>query len=509
MSQRIHRRRFLHDAATGGTMLGLGGLSFLASLPPVSADEARLAPGTVSLQPDMEPLVRLLEDTPREQLLEVVGARVRRGLSYQQLLAALLLAGVRNIQPRPSVGFKFHAVLAVNSVYQASLAAADADRWLALFWALDYFKESQARNVQEGGWRMQPVDEARLPEVPKTQQAFCQAMDTWDEAVADATVVGLARTAGSSQIFELFYRYGARDFRSIGHKAIFVANTQRVLVQVGWRHAEPVLRSLAYALLSHEGDNPARRDAPADHPWRRNQELVAQIPGNWQAGKASHEATVELLAALRQGANDAICDVAVQLLRRGTAPQSLWDALFCGAAELLLRQPGIVALHAITTTNALHRAYQTSGDDQTRRLLLLQTAAFLPMFREAMQGRSQLRDLSIDRLEPIPLSGDGSKSIEEVFTERSRDRQVAVGKTLAYLQAKGSVEDLMGTARRLILLKGNDPHDYKFSVAALEDYYNVSPAWRDRFLAASVVQLRGAGEKDNPLVQRIRAAVQG
>jgi hypothetical protein len=490
-------------------MLGLGELTFLSSLPRVSAAEARLAPGTVPLQPDMEPLVRLLEDTPRERLLEVVGARVHKGLSYQQLLAALLLAGVRNIQPRPSVGFKFHAVLAVNSVYQASLAAADADRWLALFWALDYFKASQARNVQEGDWRMKPVDESRLPEFPKAQQAFRQAMDDWDESAADTAVVRLARTAGSSQVFELLYRYGARDFRDIGHKAIFVANTQRVLVQVGWRHAEPVVRSLAYALLAHEGDNPTRRDAPADHPWRRNQELAAQIPGEWQAGKPSREATVELLAALRQGTEDAVCDVALQLLRRGTAPQSLWDAIFCGAAELLLRQPGIVALHAVTTTNALHRAYQTSGDDQTRRLLLLQNAAFLPMFRQAMQGRGHLGELAIDRLKAIGLSGDGSKAVEEVFVEIGRDREAAVSKTLAYLQAKGSAEDFMETARRLILLKGNDPHDYKFSVAVLEDYYHVSPAWRDRFLAASMLHLRGSEEKDNLLVHRIRAAVQG
>jgi hypothetical protein len=509
MGQRMHRRGFLRGAATGGTMLGLGGLSFLSELPAISAAEARLSAGTVPLQPDMEPLVRLLEETPREQLLEVVGARVRGGLSYQQILAALLLAGVRNIQPRPSVGFKFHAVMAVNSVYQASLWAADADRWLALFWAIDYFKDSQARNLKESGWTMKPVAAGRLPEVSKAHQAFRQAMDNWDEAAADAAAAGLARTAGSSEVFELLYRYGARDFRSIGHKAIFVANTQRVLEQVGWRHAEPVVRSLAYALLSHEGENPSRRDAPADHPWRRNQTLAAQIPGDWQNGKPSSEATVELLAALRRDSPDAVCDVTVQLLRRGTAPRSLWDALFCGAAELLLCQPGIVALHSVTTTNAMHRAYQTSGDDQSRRLLLLQTAAFVTMFRQAMAGRGRLPEKPIDRLESIPVSGDGSKAVEEIFAEIGRDRHVAVRKTLAYLQAKGSAEDFMGTARRLILLKGSDPHDYKFSVAALEDYYHISPAWRDRYLAAAALQLRGSAEGDNAIVHRIRAAVQG
>ena len=45
------------------------------------------------------------------------------------MLTALLLACVRNIQPRP-VGYKFHAVLVVDSAPLASLASPDTDRWL-------------------------------------------------------------------------------------------------------------------------------------------------------------------------------------------------------------------------------------------------------------------------------------------------------------------------------------------------------------------------------------------
>jgi hypothetical protein len=77
---------------------------------------------TLRISAELEPSVRLLEETTRERLLEEVGARIRRGLSYQKVLAALLLAGVRNIQPRP-VGFKFHAVLVVNSAHLASIAS--------------------------------------------------------------------------------------------------------------------------------------------------------------------------------------------------------------------------------------------------------------------------------------------------------------------------------------------------------------------------------------------------
>src|SRR5213075_1826983 len=95
---------------------------------------------------------------------------------------------------------------------------------------------------------------------------------------------------------------GARDFRELGHKAIYVANSWRTLQSIGWQHAEPVLRSLAYALLDRTGDaNPAKNDLPADRPGRRNLELRKQIKPDWLAGKATAEATAEMLQALRQG----------------------------------------------------------------------------------------------------------------------------------------------------------------------------------------------------------------
>ena len=65
----------------------------------------------------------------------------------------------------------------------------------------------------------------------------------------------------------------------------------------------------------------------------------------------------------------------------------------------------------------------------------------------------------------------------------------------------------MTAARRLIFTKGNDSHDYKFSSAVLEDYYHVSPGWRNRYLAASVFNLRGSKQPDNRLVERTRAAL--
>ena len=94
------------------------------------------------------------------------------------------------------------------------------------------------------------------------------------------------------------FRYGARDFRSIGHKAIFVSNSLRTLNSIGHQHAEPVLRSLAYALLMHEGDNPSKRDDGRDRPWRQNVERAKQVRPAWLEGKLDPAATTEMLSAL-------------------------------------------------------------------------------------------------------------------------------------------------------------------------------------------------------------------
>lgn len=507
MSAPSSRRAFLRQAAASGLFLSAGELEFLNRLRPVSAAEAKLDSNLVRLEPDIEPLVQLLEDTPRDRLLEEIAARIRKGLTYREVLAALQLAAVRNVQPRPNVGFKFHAVLVVNSAHLASLSSPDSDRWLPIFWALDYFKSSQAATQKESGWRMGPVKESEVPSARKARGAFTDAMDNWDEAAADTAVAGLARSAGADQVFEIFCRYGARDFRAIGHKAIFVANSWRTLQCIGWQHAEPILRSLAYALQNHEGDNPAKRDAPADRPWRRNQELAARISSSWQEGQPRDEATREMLNVLRQGSDSDACDKVVELLNRGTAAQSIWDAYFCAGAEMVMRQPGIVALHTLTTTNAMHFAYVHSADDMTRRLLLLQNAAFLPMFRGEMNNRGKVQETKIDEIEPAPLKSAGSQAVSEIFADVSRDRMTAARKVLTYLRNQSPPKDLIDAARVLVFLKGNDSHDYKFSSAVLEDYTQISPAWRDRFLAASMFQLRGSQAANNGLVNRIRGAL--
>jgi hypothetical protein len=501
----ITRRDFVAQGLKVGALVGLSDFAFLTGLPPVSAADAKLSRHKVKLSTDIEPLVGLIEDTPRSELLEAVAAQMRQGVGYQQLLTALFLAGVRSIQPRP-VGFKFHAVLVVNSAHLASQAMPDSERWLPLFWALDNFKGSQARNEKEGNWVMAPVEEGKLPSGSQAKARFVEAMDNWDEEGADRAITALVRHAGAGEIIELFWRYGCRDFRDIGHKAIYVANSWRTMQAIGWRHAEPVMRSLAYALLEHEVGNPAKRDAEPDLPGRENLQRLAKVRSGWQEGKVAPRATSDLLQVMRAASAADACEQLVAMLNKGISPASLWDGLFLRAGELLMQRPGIVGIHCVTSVNALHFGYQASGNDETRRLLLLQAAAFLALFRKRLAGDLQ-EDLHIDTLEKVSPKAQGPEAVQEILADIGKDRMTAAKKTVALVEGGTDPTALMTAARRLIFSKGTDSHDYKFSSAALEDYYQSTQSWRARYLATSMFNLHGSGDRDNELIKRARAAL--
>ena len=514
MASFFSRRRFLTTGTSAGVLTGLGGMEFLSRLTPVSAEELRPAPETVVFQPEIEPLVRILEDTPRERVLEAVADRIRRGTSYREVATALQLAGIRNVQPRPSVGFKFHAVLVVNSAHLAAQSSPPSDRWLPIFWAIDEFKSSQARDAEEGDWTMPAVNELSVSKfATDTTQQYRQAMNDWDAEAADAAAAGLARNGDAAALFPLFAYMGARDFRSIGHKAIFVANGFRTLDHIGWQHAEPVLRSITYAMQNHSGEpNPGKSDLVPDQPWRHNQKIVQRLPGRFPEGEPDSAATQELVRTLRTGTwQDAVTAVE-SLLTSGATAQTVTDGLYLASAELLLRQRGIVALHAVTSTNALQYAFRrvnaaAIADDRTPHLLLLQNAAFLPMFRDAMLSRGAVTNVEIDQLQSVATAA-GDEALDDIFNDVGRQHMRAAGKTLTWLQAGHDGKSFMDAARRLIFLKGENAHDYKFSSAVLEDFSHVSPVWRNRYLAASVLNLRGSRDRDNRLVQRTRAALE-
>ncbi|MGN6545580.1 MAG: twin-arginine translocation signal domain-containing protein [Aureliella sp.] len=499
-----NRRRFVKRSTA--TVAGLAGVAGLPAgpwqnLPALRAEDVQLDSKAVRFRDEIEPLVRLIEDTPRGDLTDKILHEIKNGRSYRELLAAMFLAGIRNVQPRPAVGFKFHCVLVVYATHQASMAAADRERWLPLLWAIDNFKGAQAADVREGNWTMAKVDESRLPPPEKALSALQEALEAWDVEAADAAAAAAARTASKEELLDVLARYATRDFRSIGHKAIYVAAAFRALDVIGWEHTEPIVRSLAYAILNHQGDdNPSKHDYEADRAGRENWQLVQQWTAPWDAGKLDSTVSQRTLEMLRTAEPVPAAKETLEMLKSGAHPNTISDGVALAAAELVMRQPGIVPLHAITSTNAIHNLAQHVGDEKLRKWLLLQNVSFLGHFADAAKGRGKLGQAEIDSLQ----AAEGSApSIDEVFATMSSDRKGAASAIYRLAQDPANAQEIVRVARHFIFLKGDDAHDYKFSSAALEDFEMIHPQWRANYLAGCSHLFRAAGDKSNALAERV------
>ena len=92
----------------------------------------------------------------------------------------------------------------------------------------------------------------------------------------------------------------------------------------------------------------------------------------------------------------------------------------------------------MTFTNAVHYAWHRCRDDETRRLLLLQNAAFLPLFRG-----EPVRGVAIDTLEPLPRPLDGSGCDRgDLRRDQRAIVSTAARKVLGFLEGGGDAQPL-------------------------------------------------------------------
>ena len=140
----MNRRTFIQAAA--GTVSGLTNrFGFTETYRPVAV------------------LLKWLEDSQRERIPREAVGMIRTGLRYEDLLAALSLAAVRNVQPYPDVGYKYHSVMVLRSIHMTTQHLSVPDKWFPIVWAADYFKDAQAQEQQRAlPQRQQRSDEQFL-----------------------------------------------------------------------------------------------------------------------------------------------------------------------------------------------------------------------------------------------------------------------------------------------------------------------------------------------------------
>src|SRR6516165_8790430 len=235
------RRRFLQTAA-GAASLGLPDLPLLGELAAFAAEPPS---ATMRFGPDLEPVVRLIEDMPRDKCAAVFIDQLRRGLPYRRFLAAVFFAGVRRYRSH-------HDVYKIHSLPQVRMDARPEERLLPLFWALHGYKKHQEDFPRPLLTELQGA----LPAPEKAGAELADAMDRSDADRAERAVVALARNQGARQTMEQFWVYGLRNLGAGGHAAILVANCFRALEAIGWQEADQALRFVVQDLYLLRAEKP-------------------------------------------------------------------------------------------------------------------------------------------------------------------------------------------------------------------------------------------------------------
>ncbi len=471
--------------------MGLGSASLLlASKPGWAGAKAGAA--------DLQALAEEIRKKPRAQILDLAAERMRRGVDFETMLGAVFLAGLHEIEPW-YVGGKLHAVLMVASIFDLADTATPEEAWLGTLWNLDDFKRSQERDLVGGDWVMPPKPAVSFPDETSARREFLAAMDAWDTERADRALVGLTPFHTRDSLFEIIWPLAVRCYENIGHKIIYAAQVERTLRRMGWRYAEPALRSLVLGLLYNA---PGQTSAFA-----RSRELAASFPEGWRRGKEDPQKSLSLLGQIRPANAEEAQRLVIAALKEGLGPQTIWDGLRLFASELFQRHPEtatmrdraiLLPVHALTVTNACGYASRMTRNENTRRILLLQAAAFLASMREDLKRIVQLsmEGPGIDQL-GVELAG-ANPTLEQCFADYS------AGAARVALDRNPSLAPAFRARMRTALFhKGVEHHQHKYAAAAWEESLLVDPRWQSRILAPAATYLN-PHEADTELFTRSR-----
>ena len=550
------RRHFLQTAVTATVAVGLEEWAKLLPLSPATADEVKVTPDLVRFSPDIEPIVRLIEETPRDKCVGMMIQQLKNGLPYRNFLAGLYLANIRT-------SMVDHPLAVLHSTNQLTLDLPVQERLLPTFWAMDSFK------VHQGGGKnplytpkLKPLT-GKLPSPDQAESELNAGMESYDAERAERAMAVLARTQGAATVAEILWHYGARDWFFIGHQAIWAANCWRVLDTIGWQHAEPVLRVVLTNIM---GDKKDLKWQPYATNRERVRQNLAKLPPNWAgplvASPAASGFVRELLALWRESTDvsrsesprkgefpggvdsritthaikkrEAACDLVIKELLDGKIKAgAVWDAVHLAAGEMMMcahkgPEPG----HSYTASNALHYAFQASAEPSNRLLALLQAVGWLFHFRENMADKGWLKDPKrIDEFGGTEIGDNAENVAQEILADLSFGpgakltadptpgfrgiqynncpwRHEAAKKAFTFAKKFGDPQPLFHAGYRLLPCKADwDPHRIKFPIGAAENYGWVSPEWRPHLSAAASYVFIGADALDTDLAKQVREAV--
>ena len=395
-------------------LIGAGACAAACSAVPLRAKERSVALASRgSGSPGLDELAAQLGAVSREQAFDVAVRAIEAGATPQDLLGAVLVAGVHDIRPR-HLGGKLHALMMVESAFQLAADAPRDDAWLLALWNLDDLKVSQELDRDDGDWTMPPRPDVANLGAAEAARELDLAMEAWDDERADRAITGLVEHHAHDALLDRVWPWACRNFINLGHSVIYAAQLERCLRRIGAKHTEPVLRSIVHALLFRANDGVG--DGMELDGFDRARELAVGFPDDWRDGREEAVGSTVVLGDLRHASTQEAHERVLEALRDGVGPRTIWDGLRLLGAEVMLERPrskksrdrtALLSVHATTITEAFAYVFRTTRREETQRLALLQAAAWVTRLRDRLGDivGLELKGAGIDRLGVDPARG--------------------------------------------------------------------------------------------------------
>src|SRR5213083_2578088 len=228
------RREFLADVGRGMLVatVGYGKASELGLAPAFAID----APDALDFGA-LEPLVRLMQETPANKLLPALAQRLHDGADLRRLVAAAALANARTFGGEDYVGF--HTMMALAPSLHMARELPDTLQPLPVFKVL----YRNTNRIQEKGGRkeevLHPVKPAALPEGRPGGELLREAVRRKDVIEAERTFAALAQISPDDALNHLLY---AVQENTEVHRVVLPYRAWDLLDLIGKEQAHTLLR---------------------------------------------------------------------------------------------------------------------------------------------------------------------------------------------------------------------------------------------------------------------------
>jgi hypothetical protein len=492
--QHLHsRREFLSDVGKGMVSAAIGaGMASELGLAPLCAGEAdaRLEFGAI------EPLVRLMQDTPVTKLLPVLIEKLRGGTELKELVAAGALANARTFGGEDYVGF--HTMMALAPGFHMAQGLPTEQKPLPVLKVL----YRNTNRIQESGGRsrevlrpVQPATEAR-PEGMDAGAWLRAAVREKDVDKAERVFAAVATTPEDALDAVLHEMHDDTEV----HRVVLPYRAWDLLGLIGREQATTLLRQSVRYCAKAENWSRGRECRELLPKILAEHKLLDRSPGQ----RAAEDKWVEELSmTIFKSPPEQAAAAAAAALAEGMAPDAIGEAISLAANQLILRDQGrppaqevsgkpigsvhgdSIGVHACDSAGAWRNLARVARPRNIYACLIL--GAYQAALDRANRGGDFLN------WEPLPLQRHVTEVKNTEAEALCRDLDEAVrgnlqGRASGVVQRYGTLghdpQRIFDVLRRYAISEDGALHAEKFYQTVSEEFSTTRPAFRWRHLCA-------------------------